>query len=112
MKPMKINGHPFPTNMVEVNDPGNKGKAKVLTSEQARPTGAVIPRCRYRLKRLKADTSRGKVPRDLIGLSHPRSYWASTSVGKIERSIFRKKGADVIKIIDGAPSSFSVGLKD
>jgi hypothetical protein len=34
MKPMEIDGHPFPTiNMVKISDPSNKGKAKVLTSE-------------------------------------------------------------------------------
>jgi hypothetical protein len=31
-KPMKLDGHPFfLANMAEINDPGNKGKAKVLT---------------------------------------------------------------------------------
>jgi hypothetical protein len=35
-KPMKIDQHPFPTNVVEVN-----GKAKVLTSQSAKASGAV-----------------------------------------------------------------------
>jgi hypothetical protein len=34
---MKIDRHSFPTNMVEVSE----GKAKVLTSERARQSGAV-----------------------------------------------------------------------
>jgi hypothetical protein len=30
MKPMKIDGHPFPSaHVVDINDLGNKGKAKV-----------------------------------------------------------------------------------
>jgi hypothetical protein len=42
---MKIDGHPFPLeNMVEINDPGNKGKAKVLTSERAKQTWVVDPK--------------------------------------------------------------------
>jgi hypothetical protein len=37
-KPMKNDQHPFPTNMVEVN-----GKAKVLTTQSAKASGAVDP---------------------------------------------------------------------
>lgn len=33
-KPMKIDGHPFLTNMVEVNGQDIKGKSKVLSSER------------------------------------------------------------------------------
>jgi hypothetical protein len=43
-KPMKIDGHPFPTNMVEVSDTSNKGKAKVLTFEWAEQSRAVDPK--------------------------------------------------------------------
>jgi hypothetical protein len=42
-KLMKIDGHPFPTNMVEVSDLDNNGKAKMLTSKKARRPGAVDP---------------------------------------------------------------------
>ncbi|RLN34865.1 putative retrotransposon gag protein [Panicum miliaceum] len=41
-KPMKIDQHPFPANMV--NAGGNSGQTKVLTSESARRGGAVDPR--------------------------------------------------------------------
>jgi hypothetical protein len=42
---MKIYVHPFPSaNMVEINDPSNKWKAKVLTSERAKQIGDVDPK--------------------------------------------------------------------
>ena len=40
-KPMRIEGHPFPHNMVDINL--IKGKAKVLTSAKAKEYGAVDP---------------------------------------------------------------------
>jgi hypothetical protein len=44
-KPMKIDEHPFPlANMVQINDPCNKGKAKVLTSDRAKQIGAIDPK--------------------------------------------------------------------
>lgn len=41
-KPMKIDQHPFPTNMVDTGK--NSLQAKVLTSESAKKSGAVDPR--------------------------------------------------------------------
>ena len=35
-KPMKIDGHPFPTNMVELMEHDADEGAKILTSEQAK----------------------------------------------------------------------------
>ena len=43
-KPMKIDGHPFPTNMVEVIDHDAKTGPKLLTSERAKHSGAVDPK--------------------------------------------------------------------
>ena len=43
-KPMKIDGHPFPTNMVEVIDHDAKTGPKLLTSERAKRSGAVDPK--------------------------------------------------------------------
>ena len=45
-KPMKIDGHPFPTNMVEVMDHDAKMGPKLLTSEQAELSEAVDPKAR------------------------------------------------------------------
>jgi hypothetical protein len=54
---MKIDGHPLPSaNMVEINDPGNKGKAKVLTSERAKQTGAVDPKVQVSVDGLKSQS--------------------------------------------------------
>jgi hypothetical protein len=54
---MKIDGHPFPSaNMVEINDPGNKGKSKVLTSEWAKKTGAVDPKMEISTDKLKSQS--------------------------------------------------------
>jgi hypothetical protein len=72
MKPLKIDGHPFPsTNMVEINDLGNKGKAKVLTSEQAKQTGAVNPKMQISANELKSQSrydqgQRSRVPRRTV----------------------------------------------
>jgi hypothetical protein len=49
---MKIGQHPFPTNMVEVN-----GKAKVLTSQSAKASGAVDPEVQ-----ILAEEVKGKCP--------------------------------------------------
>jgi hypothetical protein len=52
-KPMKIDGHHFATNTVELGDPGNKGKAKMLTSEMARQSGTVDPEMQVSADELK-----------------------------------------------------------
>jgi hypothetical protein len=49
---MKIDQHPFPTNMVEVN-----GKAKVLTSQLAKASGAIDPEVQ-----ISAEEVKGKRP--------------------------------------------------
>ena len=41
---MKIDGHPFPTNMVEVMDHDAKMGPKLLTSEQAELSEVVDPK--------------------------------------------------------------------
>lgn len=38
---MKIDGHPFPANALDVNAQEIEGKAKVLTSDRARRRGAM-----------------------------------------------------------------------
>ena len=65
-KPMKINQHPFPANMLDV-----KGKTKVLTSEAAEKNASVDPQ-----HRITTDDAKGKgllekvaVPRNLLDLA-------------------------------------------
>jgi len=43
-KPMKIDGHPFSTNMVDVGGKRNALQTKVLTSQSAKESGAVDPK--------------------------------------------------------------------
>jgi len=41
---MKIDGHPFPANMVDVGKKGNALQTKMLTSQSAKESGAVDPK--------------------------------------------------------------------
>ena len=43
-KPMKIDGHPFPTNMVELKENDADERVKILTSDRAKRLGAVDPK--------------------------------------------------------------------
>ncbi|XP_039827298.1 uncharacterized protein LOC120689010 [Panicum virgatum] len=43
-KPMKIDGHPFPANRVDVGKKGNALQTKMLTSQSAKESGAVDPK--------------------------------------------------------------------
>ena len=62
---MKIKDHPSPSNMVDVKDQDTKIGTKVLTSEGPNDQESWIPKCRYRVtdSKVKADTSKKKVPR-------------------------------------------------
>ena len=42
-KPMKIDGHSFPSKIVEVKDQETKTGAKILTSDRAKRSGAIDP---------------------------------------------------------------------
>jgi len=50
--PMKIGGHPFPTNMVDVKDQEAKTGNKVLTSELSKRLGAIDPRAQVSANQL------------------------------------------------------------
>jgi hypothetical protein len=54
---MKIDGHPFPTNMVDVGGKGNALQTKVLTSQSAKESGAVDPKAQ-----ISAVEAKGKEP--------------------------------------------------
>ena len=56
---MKIDGHPFPTNMVDVGGKRNALQTKVLTSQSAKESGAVDPKAQ-----ITADVAKGKEPQD------------------------------------------------
>ena len=52
---MKIDGHPFPTNMVDVGGKRNALQTKVLMSQSAKESGAVDPKAQ-----ITADEAEGK----------------------------------------------------
>ena len=54
---MKIDGHPFPANMVDVGKKGNALQTKMLTSQSAKESGAVDPKAQ-----ITADEAKGKGP--------------------------------------------------
>jgi hypothetical protein len=60
-KPMKIDQHPFPANMV--NAGGNSSQTKVLTSESARRGGAVDPRRQITTEEIKRNRRGPERPR-------------------------------------------------
>jgi len=72
-KPMKIDQHPFPTNMLDA-----KGKTKVLTLEAAEKRASVDPRHQITTDDAKGKgliqegTSSGRSPRSGIVISHRR----------------------------------------
>ena len=58
-KTMKIDGHPFATNMVDVARDKGPSQAKVLMSSSTKRSGAVDPKAQ-----IAADENKGKVPLD------------------------------------------------
>jgi len=56
-KPMKIDGHPFPTNMVDVGEKRIVLQTKVLTSQSAKESRAVDPKAQ-----ISTDEAKGKEP--------------------------------------------------
>ena len=56
-KLMKIDGHLFPANMVDVGKKGNALQMKMLTSQSAKESGAVDPKAK-----ITANEAKGKEP--------------------------------------------------
>ena len=56
-KPMKIDGHPFPANMEDIEKKGNALQTKMLTSQSTKEPGAVDPKAQ-----IAADEAKGKGP--------------------------------------------------
>ena len=54
---MKIDGRPFPANMVDVGKKGNTLQTKMLTSQSAKDSGAVDPKAQ-----ITADEAKSKEP--------------------------------------------------
>ena len=64
---MKIDGHPFPANMVDVGKKGNALQTKMLTSQSAKESGTVEPKAQ-----ITADEAKGKEPQQKEELAVPR----------------------------------------
>ena len=64
---MKIDGHPFPANMVDVGKKGNALQTKMLTSQSAKESGAVDPKAQ-----ITADEAKGKGPQQKEELVAPK----------------------------------------
>ena len=67
-KTMKIDGHPFATNVVDVAKDKSSSQAKVLTSSSAKKFGAVDPRAQIEADEVKGkssqvDAGRSSAPR-------------------------------------------------
>ena len=67
-KMMKIDGHPFATNMVDVARDKGPSQAKILTSSSAKKSGAVDPKVHIAAdevkgKGLQEDAGRSSAPR-------------------------------------------------
>jgi hypothetical protein len=55
MKPMKVDGHPFPINTVDVGGKWNAMQTKVLTSQSTKESGAIDPKAQ-----ISDDEAKGK----------------------------------------------------
>ena len=64
---MKIDGHPFPTNMVDVGGKRNALQTKVLTSQLAKESGAVDPKAP-----ITVNEAKGKEPQDKEEFAAPK----------------------------------------
>jgi len=68
---MKIDQHPFATNMVDVARDNNTPQAKILTSSSAKKSGAIDPKAQIAAdevkgKSLQEDTKRSSAPRSRV----------------------------------------------
>ena len=64
---MKIDGHPFPANMVDVGKKGNVLQTKMLTSQSAKDSGTLDPKAQ-----IMADEAKGKEPQQKEELAVPK----------------------------------------
>ena len=86
-KPMKIDGHSFPTNMVYVRGKKNALQTKVLTSQSAIESGAVDPKAQ-----VSADEAKGKELQQKEELAAPKKKVTSQMLlNKLQRDKKRRQ---------------------
>ena len=84
---MKIDGHPFPANMVHVRKKGNALQTKMLTSQSAKESGAIDHKAQ-----ITADEAKGKEPQQKEELAAPKKKVTSQMLlNKFQRDQERKQ---------------------
>ena len=81
-KLMKIDGHPFPTNMVEVVDHDANTGPKLRTSEWAKHSGAMDPKARVSANRLGGQ---GRYEQGEGSKKPPRRVMSQMLINKYQR---------------------------
>ena len=87
-KTMKIDGHPFATNMVDVARDKDSSQDKILTSSSTKRSGAVDPKAQ-----IAADKVKGKGPMDNAGCSSTprRRVTSQMLLNKFQRDCERQQ---------------------
>ena len=84
---MKIDGHPFPANMVDVGKKGNALQTKMLTSQSAKDSGTLDPKAQ-----IMADEAKGKEPQQKEESVGPRKKVTSQMLlNKFQRDQERRQ---------------------
>ena len=84
---MKIDGHPFPANMVDVGKKGNALQTKMLTSQSPKESGVVDPKAQ-----ITADEAKGKEPQQKEELAAPKKKVTSQMLlNKFQRDQERRQ---------------------
>ena len=98
-KPMNIDGHPFPTNMVDVGRKRYALQTKVLTSQSAKESGLLIPKFKYRPMKPRARSHRKNLVTPQVSV-HLNTYHCSQI--KLKRRMWeinsKRKGQIKVKL--------------
>jgi hypothetical protein len=86
-KPMKIDGHPFLANMVDVGKKGNALQTKMLTSQSSKESGTVDPKAQ-----ITADEAKGEEPQQKEDSAVPKKKVTSQKLlNKFQRDQERRQ---------------------
>ena len=84
---MKIDGHPFPADMVGVGKKGNALQTKMLTSQSAKDSRAIDPKAQ-----ITADQAKGKEPQQKEESAEPKKKVTSQMLlNKFQRDQERRQ---------------------
>ena len=85
---MKIDGHPFATNMVDVARDKNSSHVKVLTSSSAKKSGAIDPKTQIAADEVKG---KGSLDKAECTLAPRRCVTSQMQLSKFQRDRERKQ---------------------